>query len=150
MGALGCLERGEGEGIRNEQQPQGQSEGGSQCFCLSVPVWGIPGPVCSPDGVPSLASKNSLAVKGKQLSHGLHNWEKRRPPEPSGCQPTFGIKVEQRIPGGEHGLDGEETGSSEQQQGQPGRCLAGGSRSQGPRPGGLQAFFVVQSTAASS
>lgn len=34
---------------------------------------------------------------------------------------NFGIKVEQRIPGGERGLGGEETGSSEQQRGQAGR-----------------------------
>lgn len=110
----GCLERGEVEGVRTGQQPRGQAEGASQRCCLTVPIWDSPGAPCSPDGAPSPASQNCRTVKGKRLSHALHNREKRRPPEPSGCRPTLGIKVEQRIAGGERGLGGEATGSSEQ------------------------------------
>lgn len=91
-------------------------------------------------GVPSAGSQRSLAGKGKQLIHALHNREKRRPSEPGGCRPTLGIKVEQRIPGGEHGLGGGETGSSEQQRGQPGHGPEGhGWESSSPFPGGKAA-----------
>ena len=73
VGAPGCPGRGEGEGIRKGYQPQGQGKGASRRFCLSVPVWGTPGPARSPDGVPGPASQNPLAAKGEELSRALRN-----------------------------------------------------------------------------
>lgn len=137
-GSTGALGRGEERAIRNGEQPQGQ---GQHC-CLLVPIWGTTRPARSPDGVPSPASQNSLAVKGKELSRVLHNWETRRPPEPSGCRPTIGIKVEQRITG--RGSGGEGMGSSEQHQG----SLAGGHDPQGHGWGGSSPFLRVQSVVA--
>lgn len=128
----GCLGRGEGEWIRNRQQPLGQSEAEPSCS-FSIPIWDTPGPAHCPERVASPASQNSSQRKAN--SSAVRCITRKKGVLVLGAEwlpANFGIKVEQRIPGAERGLGGEETGSSEQQRGQAGRSLMEGHAPQGP------------------
>lgn len=119
-------------GLGTGSSPWGRARRGEPERSFSTPFWGTPGPAHCPGRGDSPASQNSSQRKAN--SSAVRCITRKKGVLVLGAEwlpAKFGIKVEQRIPGGERGLSGEETGSSEQQRGQGGHSLTEGHAPQG-------------------